>query len=729
MTQFVGMTTCGHRRRPTTTHTSFAKPACKACGQIEGGKTVKVEGAKTVTRSCLFGLRLGLDLVVAVVVFCVLFMALEPGAQAEVGVGHSRGVVVGSHEDLAGKVGRKDEVEIVHPSGGAHISGETHIKLKVSKNIKKVLVLIDDKYIASGPPYTIFWNSATVSNGPHRITIAATTPGLPSDAPSLVLRRTAKFVVHNKQRSSHTPTPTPKPDPTATPTPAPTPSPDPTPPPTPRPTASPTPTPPTPTPTPPTPTPTPPTPTPTPPTPTPPPPTPDPPTPTPTPSISVSSLTLVDADTSQPISQYNPIVNGATINRATLPTQNLTIQANTSPATVGSVAFDLVDSGYLNTVNTAPYDLCGTAPCSNLGVGLHSLNTTPYTGPNGSGGAGKAMSISFSVIDPTPTPVPTATPSAAPTPLGGIAPPNLVNPQNPLNYGADPTGKNDSTTAFQNALNAGDVLVPAGHFLISGHLYFPTNRHMQCTLSNGTSGTDQSFLVNTAMTGYQMIDMDVTTGSSIFYCGFRGPNADIASRPAINTNAPFFVRISGGAGGSTSNNQLVGNDFNGIQGGVGAVIVYAPPGDSAPSGTVISWNTFEHCGYYAVQVAAAQGTTTISHNTLNDCSGFVEGNVTSPATPNTGVVINSNTLTFTYGVGATEPNCSSLLGFCGYDGLTGGASAGGAAFNYSNNTVSNNIVDGIYPSTILQSAVGGSQNDAVYTNNTCTGGCAVNAYQ
>ena len=127
----------------------------------------------------------------------------------------------------------------------------------------------------------------------------------------------------------------------------------------------------------------------------------------------MSSLTLVDADTFQPISQYNPIVNGATINRATLPTQNLTIQANTSPATVGSVAFDLVNSGYLNTVNTAPYDLCGTAPCSNLGVGLHSLTTTPYMGPNGSGGAGKAMSISFSVIDPTPTPIPTATPSAS----------------------------------------------------------------------------------------------------------------------------------------------------------------------------------------------------------------------------------------------------------------------------------------------------------------------------
>ena len=114
----------------------------------------------------------------------------------------------------------------------------------------------------------------------------------------------------------------------------------------------------------------------------------------------MSSLTLVDTDTAQPIPQFNPIASGSTINLATLPSHNLTIQANTSPATVGSVAFDLVNSGYLNTVNTAPYDLCGSAPCSNLGVGLHSLTTTPYMGPNASGGAGTSMSISFSVIDP-----------------------------------------------------------------------------------------------------------------------------------------------------------------------------------------------------------------------------------------------------------------------------------------------------------------------------------------
>ena len=476
-----------------------------------------------------FGLRLGLDLVGAVVVLCVLFMALEPRAEAGVGAGDGEGVASASGVDIAVAVGQKNEIRIVHPTKGAHISGATHIKLKVGQNIRKVFVFIDDKYFTSGPPYTFFWNSATVSNGPHRITAATATPALSSDALFLASQsQTAQFFVQNKPKA-------------------------------------------------------------------------------------------------------------------------------------------------------------------------------------------------------TPTPTLLLTSSPASTPLGGITPPTLVNPQNPRNYGADPTGTNDSTTAFQKALNTGDVLVPAGHFLITGHLYFPTNRHMQCTLSKGTSGTHESFLVNTAMTAYQMIDMDGTTNDSIFYCGFRGPNADIASRPAVNTDAPFFIRISGASWVSTANNKLVGNDFNGIQGTVGAVIVYAPPADSVPTNTTISWNTFEHCGMYAVQIAAANGAS-VTHNMLNDCTGFVEGNVTTPATPDTGVVISNNHLTFTYGIGSTEPNCGTLLGFCGFDGLTGGASASGNAFNYSGNTVSNNIVDGTYPSTVLGTAVGGSQNDAVYTNNTCTGACVVNAY-
>ena len=60
-------------------------------------------------------------------------------------------------------------------------------------------MFIDNKYFASGPPDTIFWNSARVSNGPHRITVAAAQPALSPDALFLASQSqdTTNFFVHN----------------------------------------------------------------------------------------------------------------------------------------------------------------------------------------------------------------------------------------------------------------------------------------------------------------------------------------------------------------------------------------------------------------------------------------------------------------------------------------------------------------------------------------------------
>lgn len=43
------------------------------------------------------------------------------------------------------------------------------------------------------------------------------------------------------------------------------------------------------------------------------------------------------------------------------------------------------NSGYLNTVNTPSYDLCGTLPCSNLGLGLR---LSKFSAPGGGVGGG-----------------------------------------------------------------------------------------------------------------------------------------------------------------------------------------------------------------------------------------------------------------------------------------------------------------------------------------------------
>ena len=336
-----------------------------------------------------------------------------------------------------------------------------------------------------------------------------------------------------------TPTPTPTPDP-PTPTPTATASPTPTPAPTPSPTPTATPTPtPTPTATP--------SPTPT-------------HTPTATPTISVSSLTLVNADTNQPISAYNPLVNGGTINRATLPTQNLTIRANTSPATVGSVLFDLVESAYLNTVNSSPYDLCGDVSskpvaCSNLGVGLHSLTTTPYVGSNGSGSAGTSTSISFSMIDPTPTPTPAPSPTPSPTSTPTVRTTTLTltspnNGQTFSNYKISTTG--DTPCVQGNGVS---------NVIIKNSQIGP------CGSSSGVNSEGIHFIGGTNNQVYDSyIHLDQTEpcpGNGVqVHAGiyFDGSSFGVAQGNVI-AFAPAGVFIDNGSGGNATNPTVTGNFF------------------------------------------------------------------------------------------------------------------------------------------------------------------------
>ena len=74
---------------------------------------------------------------------------------------------------------------------------------------------------------------------------------------------------------------------------------------------------------------------------------------------SVVSFSLINADTDQPISGFDPLTPGATLNFATLPTSNLNIRANTSPSTVGSVRFGLDGNANYRTETAAPYSLGG----------------------------------------------------------------------------------------------------------------------------------------------------------------------------------------------------------------------------------------------------------------------------------------------------------------------------------------------------------------------------------
>ena len=121
----------------------------------------------------------------------------------------------------------------------------------------------------------------------------------------------------------------------------------------------------------------------------------------------VSSLVLVNATTDQDILTITP---GMVLDLAALPTSKLNIRANTSPAIVGSVQFDLVGRQPQFTIeNLVPYalvsDFQGDYPDWTPLSGPYELTITPFSGANGSGVAGSVFTISFSVVNSPALPV------------------------------------------------------------------------------------------------------------------------------------------------------------------------------------------------------------------------------------------------------------------------------------------------------------------------------------
>ena len=127
----------------------------------------------------------------------------------------------------------------------------------------------------------------------------------------------------------------------------------------------------------------------------------------PPPSQSVIGLMLMNADTDQPV---GPLQDGDTVDLTALPTRNLNVRADTSPATVGSVRFALDSNSNFRTESSLPYALAGDTGGDywnwTPAAGSHTLTATPYTGSGASGTAGNAITVSFTVVDNAPPPPP-----------------------------------------------------------------------------------------------------------------------------------------------------------------------------------------------------------------------------------------------------------------------------------------------------------------------------------
>jgi len=115
---------------------------------------------------------------------------------------------------------------------------------------------------------------------------------------------------------------------------------------------------------------------------------------------SVTSFVLVDADADTDI---RPLSDGDVIDAAQLSATSLSIRAETSPATTGSVRFDFDGTSNYQTENNPPYALNGDTSGDYDGVpelaqtGTYTLIATPYPQPDAGGSAGTPLTITFSV--------------------------------------------------------------------------------------------------------------------------------------------------------------------------------------------------------------------------------------------------------------------------------------------------------------------------------------------
>ena len=118
----------------------------------------------------------------------------------------------------------------------------------------------------------------------------------------------------------------------------------------------------------------------------------------------VNSLTLINADTDQPIAAFDPIPQGATINLYTLPTKNISIRANASNA--GSVRFGVDGNTNFQTESVAPYAIAGDTngdydPWS-VSLGAHTVTATAYSESGAKGTASAVLTRNITIIDEAP---------------------------------------------------------------------------------------------------------------------------------------------------------------------------------------------------------------------------------------------------------------------------------------------------------------------------------------
>lgn len=294
---------------------------------------------------------------------------------------------------------------------------------------------------------------------------------------------------------------------------------------------------------------------------------------------SVVSLTLINADTDQPISQFDPIENGATIDLLQLPTKNLNLRANTSPSTVGSVRFGFDSRSSYRVENVAPYALAGDSNGNYYAwtpsLGAHVVTATPYSSSSGGGTAGTTFSRTFEVVSGA-APTAPSDGGAGATDAGTSAP-----DAGTIADGGTPTDGGSATDAGDDEVGGVDAGVQPVSPGLSGELkvWHPITLTIQGPAASET-GTPNPFL------DYRM-NVTFSQGTRSFTVpGYFAADGNAAESSAASGSAwrvhfvpdtqgswTYHVSFRSGAGIAVSTDPAAGTPLSGVDGLTGSFSV------------------------------------------------------------------------------------------------------------------------------------------------------------
>jgi len=297
--------------------------------------------------------------------------------------------------------------------------------------------------------------------------------------------------------------------------------------------------------------------------------------------------------------------------------------------------------------------------------------------------------------------------------------PSLNNPQDPVAYGADKTGVNDSAAAINAALAAGDVYfqTPGTYFVsLTGNnvrtasIVPPAGRTIECVpgVSLKETATNYAACGGDACGILSLLN----PGNTVVGCDFQGGNSAPGSIVESQTEGPDLIDVS-------SNNETIeGNTFENTWSN-SAVQVNSNYTGIPPSNFLIQYNTFTHNPGYAINEAATVGGT-IQYNISHDANISPEYD----ACTNTYPRVTQNVITQ-----YNELDVTTATAYSGWSFFIGGGTYPNGC-DYSTNIVRNNYCTSeiSQPAWLWTTSSGYTQFPAHYSNNIVGPNCALRTW-